>query len=183
MYRVRTAITGGPGGAELNTMFFNSALTFTAQQAADAVRQFWQACRPVVSSLYTFQVEPQVTEVADFTGHPIGVHSVTTTQVVGAATGDTLPPANQGLVHLLTGVYYNGRALQGKIYVPGAMEANNTAGAPDPTYLTTVGNAAAAMVADVNSEPFVFSRKNLNANGVTGTTVWSKWAVLRSRRD
>lgn len=183
MYRIRTAITGGPGGSELNTMYFNSALTFTAQDAANAVRTFWDSVKSEVKTAYTFQIETNVTEVADFTGQPIGVHGITSAAVVGTNGGDALPPATQLLIRVHTGVYYNGRELQGKVYVPGPVETSSTNGVPSSLTITTLGNAMAALIADANSELMVFSRKNLNANGVTSSSVWSQYAVLRSRRS
>lgn len=183
MYRIRTAITGGPGGSELSTMYFNSALTFTAQDAANAVRTFWNAIKGEISSVYTFQVETAVTEVADFTGEPIGVSTVTEAAVVGSNVAEQLPPATQALIRLHTGVYYGGRELQGKIYVPGFCENNSSGGVPSASSITTLANATAAMIADVPSELMLFSRKHLNANGVTSYSVWNQFAVLRSRRS
>jgi len=183
MFRVRTAITGGPGGSELNTLYFGSTLTLTAQHAADATRAFWYAISNKIHTAYTMQVEPEVTEIADFTGHPIGVHTTVTAPVPGTDSGQPLPPATQGLVKFQTGIYYNGRQLQGKLYVPGPTENLNTTGVPLPVYITDIAAAATTMIADPNSDLLVFSRKNLNANGVTGASVWSQWAILKSRRS
>ena len=181
MYRIRTLITGGVGGAEVNTMFFNSALLL-AQDAADAVRDFWYGGRGVIHTSYTLQVDPVVVEVADFTGLPIGVETVSTASVTGTDSGDPLPGYVQGLVKTNTGVFYGGRQLTGKIFVPGATETRNNNGAPDSTYIATWTGQLAALLAVSDAELMVFSRKNLNANGVTGGTPWSQWAVLKSRR-
>lgn len=184
MYRVRTAITGGPGGAELNTMYFDNSLTLTAQDAADAVRAFWDSIKGVIKAGYTMQVESNVVHVADFTGVPTGISTVTTAPVGGTNGLEALPGATQGLLRLHTGVYYGGRELQGRIFIPGPTEDNNdVGGVPKSTYRATLDAALATLIADPDSNLFVWSRKNLNANGVTGGSAWTQWAVLRSRRQ
>lgn len=183
MYRVRTAITGGAGGAELNTMYFNDTTPFTAQDAADAVVAFWTSLRNYIHSTYTMQVETVVTTVADFTGVPTGADVVTASAVTGNDNGDLLPPATQGLIRLQTGVWYGGRQLQGRIFIPGATEANSTGGKPSGAYKGQADAAIAALVADADSELFVWTKKYLNANGVSGGSTWSEWAILNSRRS
>lgn len=183
MYRIRTAITGGPGGSELNTMYFNDSLSLTAQDAADAVTAFWNTIKGAIHTAYTLKVETDVTIVADFTGVPTGNVTVTSSAVTGTDSGQPLPGATQGLLKLSTGVYYGGRQLQGKIWIPGPTESNNATGVPVGTYETLVNGAAATLIGDADSELFVWSRKYLNANGVIGASLWDQWGVLRSRRQ
>lgn len=181
MYRIRTNITGGVGGSEVNTMFFESGM-LTAQDAADAVQSFWHGGRGVIHTSYTLEVDPVVVEVADFTGLPIGASTVTTTSSTGTDSGDPLPGYVQGLLKTQTGVFYNGRQLQGKIFIPGPTETRNNNGRPDSTYIATWVGQFAALLADTSAQLMVFSRTHTNANGVTGGAPWNEWAVLKSRR-
>lgn len=182
MWRIRTAFTGGAGGAQLSTMYFESGLLL-AQDAADAVHTFWTAIRNNISNQYSWSVESTVTNVADFTGVPIGVETVSVSGQTGNDSSDPLPWATQGVIRTHTGVYYSGRELQGKIWVPGVTEASCTNGIPNSGYISALNGAIAGLIADSDSELYAFTRAHLNANGVTGGSTWNKFGVLRSRRS
>lgn len=182
LFRVRTAITGGPGGSELSTQYFNAA-SGTEQQAADAVRAFWQALNNYIHSAYTLTVEPLVYSIDSTTGLATSTAGTTTSQVFGTDGNDPLPPATQGVVRAHTGLFIAGRELTGKLWVPGPTEAKNTTGIPTGAYLTAVDAAAATLASGANYEWVIWSRKHFQFFDVTSASTWNKWGVLRSRRD
>jgi len=182
LYRVRTAITGGPGGAELSTMFFDAS-TGTAQNAADAVRAFWNDCKNFILPAYTFAVESAVYTIDSTTGLATAATGTSTASVTGADASDALPPATQGLVRWGTGVFVSGRELKGKTFIPGASEAYNTTGSPTAAYLTGI-NTAATNLSSAGPITFgVYSRAHHTFHEATSGSTWTKWAILRSRRS
>lgn len=164
-------------------MFFEDDGTLTAQNAATAVRNFWVACAVKLLNTYHFQVEGAVDTIDLATGKPTGSTAVTAADVVGTQNNDALPWATQGLVEWRTGFYSGGREVRGRTFIPGNVEIMSTSGVPTGEYTGALQTAANALISDALSQVQVYSRKHTLASGVTGATVWPKWAVLRSRRD
>jgi len=182
LFRVRTSITGGPGGNELNTMYFNAA-SGTEQQAADAVRAFWSALSTQIKTGYTFTVESLVYSIDSATGLATSTEGTTTTQVTGGSSGTSLPPASQGVVRLHTGLFIAGRELTGKIWIPGPTTDQNSGGVPSSAYLAAVNDAVDDLQTAVNVGLVVWSRKHFQFFAVTSASTWNQWGVLRSRRQ
>lgn len=182
MYRVRTSITGSPGGAELSTMFFDAS-TGTRQDAADAVRAFWLTLAGRIKSGVTATVEPDVYTVDAATGHATASGTTSTAAVLGTASGELLPNASQGLARWHTGVFISGRELQGRTFIPGAVTGDNVAGAPGPTYKTTLQTAITNLSSSGPITFGIYSRKNGVFYEATSGSPWTQWAVLRSRRS
>jgi hypothetical protein len=123
------------------------------------------------------------------------IYESTTNKVVSIEDGGTqvalngsdatqpLPFFTQGLLRLKTGVYVNGRRVQGHIFIPGPSE-NVSDQAPISTYISA-WNASAATL-KTSAAAFgaweVYSRTHLVEAEVVTATMWNKWAVLRSRR-
>lgn len=183
MYRVKTQLVGGVGGDQLTTMYFDDSGTLTAQHAADAVRLFWNQVQPRISSQYTAFILPEVDTIDQSTGHPIGSTGTTTAPVVMGDAGDPLPWATQGLIEWSTGFYLGGRQVRGKTFIPGPTETWSTNGAPIAGYQSACAAAVTALIGDVLSDFGVYSRKNRQFISATSGSAWTKWAVLRSRRD
>lgn len=182
VWRVRTAITGGPGGAELSTHYFDTSAG-TAQDAADAVRAFWADCSGVIDGSYHFTVEPLVYTIDLTTGQAIATTTTSTTAVTGGSGTDPLPPATQALIRWHTGAFTGGRELIGKTYIPGMVENYNAAGIPTSTLLTTLTTACNNLGSGGPPNLVIWSRKHhLTAPAGLGS-VWNQWAVLRSRRS
>lgn len=182
LLRVRTAITGGPGGSEVSTQYFNKAAA-TEQQAADAVHDFWDAMKGGVHTSYRFDVESLVYTIDSATGLATGTAGTTTTQVVGTNAGDPLPGNVNGVMRLHTGAFIDGRELVGKIWLPGPCEPESVAGVPSGAYKTTADNAMASLFIGVPPDLVIFSRKHLTFHSVTSGSTWSQWGSLRSRRS
>lgn len=183
LWRVRTAITGGSGSAQLSTMYFDATAPFTAQHAADAVRSFWNDCKNGISNVYTFQVEPDVFNIDTATGKAVASTGTGTLPVTGTEAGDPLPWATQALMRWGTTTFIGGRQIRGHTFIPGMVETNNTLGVPTAGLQTTFNAAAATLIGNLAAEFVIYSRKNGIGAVVTSDAMWSKWSVLRSRRD
>lgn len=183
MYRVRTQITGGLGGPYLSTMYFSVIGGLTAANANAAVGAFWGTMKAVMSTSMTATTEGEVAELDVATGQVTGALPVTSIANTGTASGDTLPPAVQGLIRWRTGTFFNGREVRGRTFIPGPGEALNTNGVPTSVWLSAANTAAANLIADPNSDFQIYTRKNHNSEAVITGAGWTQWAVLRSRRD
>lgn len=181
LFRVRTAITGGPGGSELSTMFFDGSAG-TPQDAADAVRAFWNDIKGYIFSNYHMKVEDLVYTIDATTGLATAATATSTLVVDGGSGDQPLPPATQGLVRWHTGAFTGGRELIGKTYIPGPCEDMNFIGNPSSTYLTALNGAATSLGSGGPPYMVIWSRKHhITAPAGLGTA-WSQWAVLKSRR-
>lgn len=163
-------------------MFFDAA-GGSAAQCNNAVGTFWNAVRVYQSSTISYSTDAIVYEVDEATGLIIGSSAVTPATGTGAVATDALPWATQGLVQWRTGQYIGGREIRGRTFLPGMVEARNGAGIPDSTLYGAVDTAAAALIADANSDLNVYSIANHNAQTVTVGSMWRTWAQLRSRRS
>jgi len=183
VFRVRTIFTGPAGAPWLNTLYFDEA-GGSAQQAATAAGTYWGAVDALMSTAVSWSTEADVVQVNADTGAATGVVSTTPVTGAGADGFEMLPRASQVLVRLLTGVYNDGRQIRGRIFVPGLTRSSlTTGGIVNGASGVTIGNAAAALVADANSALLVWSRSALQDHPVVATSVWAQFASLRSRRD
>jgi hypothetical protein len=183
LYRVRTGITGPQGSPYLSTMYFDATGPSTAQGAADAVRAFWNSLILQIHTGTLIQVENTVTSIDDTDGSPTAVIAVTNNLVTATATGDPEAWATQGLLEWHTGIFVAGREVRGRNFIPAPTSNQSSGGAPAAAYLTALNAAASALIADGFSEFRIYSRKNATSKAVTSRNAWTKWAVLRSRRD
>jgi hypothetical protein len=182
LWRVRTAINGGPGGAELSTMFFDAS-SGSAQDAADAVRAFWNDVKNYMHTSYVCTVEAAVYTIDSTTGLATGITGTSTTTVTGADNSDPLPPATQGLARWHTGVFIAGRELTGKTFLPGVTEFYSTTGVPSGAYITAINLAISNLQSSGPITFGIYSRTHHQFDQATSGSVWGQWAVLRSRRS
>ena len=184
MHRVRTIFTGMSGSPYLSTMYFGSTDPLqTAQEAVTAVGNFWGAIDAQLSSTLGWTTDPEVAEVDIVTGEVAGSTATTPVSGVGALGNAVMALTTQALVRWRTGTFIAGREVRGRTFVPGTTTLHNLAGRPGGTLVTTITTAAAALVADVNADLYIWSRKNGAIGNVTSGTVWTEYASLRSRRD
>lgn len=182
LYRVRSTWTGGNGGGLLTTMFFEAS-GGTAAQANTAVGAFWTALAGSIVNTLTVRTDAQVYLVDEATGQPTGINAVTPVVVACTQSGDPTPYATQAVVQWRTGWFIGGREVRGRTFIPGMSETNNTLGRPTSGLLTTINNAAAALISDANSVFGVYSQKNFNFQEAVSGSTWTEWGVLRSRRQ
>jgi hypothetical protein len=203
--RVTTLITGNlVSGGGINTMYFDAA-GGGAGDAATAVGDFWGDFLTYLSDDVTFTVQPEVEEVNEVNGAVTGVVAVTGSATTGPSAAEWLPPAMQALVRFRTGEFVDGREIRGRVFIPGFVETINDNGAPAAALLTQLQTAANTLITD--SADMVIWQRPREARGVippgpghpnglpaqdqrdgsfarvTTASVWSKWAILRSRRD
>lgn len=183
IFRVRTNLVGGSGSSQVSTLYFSTTLGATAQDAADAVTQFWTDIKGKINTGYTMKVETEVYTIDLATGEPTSVEGVTSSLVTGTEATNPLPWATQGLIRWTTGTFLNGRQLLGHTYIPGPSEANNDTGTPRSDYQSTLTTAAGTLLGTAGVTLVAYSRRNHTAFPVIAGTTWDKWAVLRTRRD
>jgi len=188
IYRVRTSIVGLQGAPYLSTHYFAES-GGTAAQAATAVSTFWTALAARVADQASGQVESSVSTLDETDGSLQGETAVTTDAINFSNTGEHLPYATQGLIQWRTSNVVGKRIARGRTFVPGATEDAATFGYPNSTYVAALQTAASALIANANCILVVWHRPT-EANPSSGqvspvstATVWTQWAVLRSRRD
>ena len=188
MLRVKVTFTapqGSPWRATHN--FSDTADQTNANEVNAAVGVFWSAVDLLISNVVTWTTEAAVENIDVTTGQIQGLFPVTPATGTGASSTEALPQSSQGLIRWRTGQYGNGREARGRTFIPGLTESTNNAGLLLASSITVFDAAATAFVADANSVLAVYQRPRPGVNGalfdVTGGTTWSKFAVLRSRRD
>lgn len=181
--RVRTVLTQTAGNPMLSTHYIGGEEA-DAQDAADAVLAFWSDLQSIMSSGCTLEVLAEVDQFDDATGDLIGVFPTTPADVFqGEATGDPLPFATQGVIHLNTAVIHSGRRVSGRLYIPALTEAGNDDGVPNTSIHEALQTAANNLITATSSLWCVYSRKFHLSASVTSGSPWSQFGSLRSRRS
>jgi len=169
-------------GDGLGTFWFNAA-TGTAQNCVTAVETFMNGIDQVLTQDLSWVCENDVYSFDSGTGALTGITSTAVSPTFGQLSDNNNPPAVQGLLRLRTDTVISGRLLRGRLFIPGSTEANNDDGQPSATFKTAVDTAAAALIADANTDWIVYSRTHSSIATVVSGSTWNKWAQLRSRRD
>jgi hypothetical protein len=169
-------------GGGVNTLYFDST-TSTVAQAHAKVATFWQSVRNYMSTTLSYTVDGQVDTIDPASGLTVGTSSVASVSQVGADPGDPLPPYVQALIRLRTGVYNGGREVRGRIFIPGMVETSNLNGVPVAAMITAYNGYAATLASTPTAILSVYSKTKGVEETVSSTSTWTKWAMLRSRRD
>ena len=110
--------------------------------------------------------------------------------VVGGVSADALPRQTQGLLRWGTSTVINGRRVRGRLFMPGAIETDNTsAGVPSGTYTSTLTTAGGSIFTPgaTSSEACIWHRPGPAGAGaspdITSASAATTWSVLRSRRS
>jgi hypothetical protein len=194
--RVRTVFTGVAGTPWYANMYFDAdGVTPTPQENVDDTDAFWTAMAGVIDNNVSWTVGPEVPVIDETTGTLTGVTSVTAGTGSGTATADPLPYATQGLIRLATDDFVAGRRVKGRIFVPGVVESSSsTTAVPDATFMGILQTAVDGLIAAggflVWARPFagaagppVRPAREGSKASISGASVWTQWAVMRSRRD
>lgn len=166
--------------------------TALATEASARVRAFFNALAAVIKSTSTLTIDPTVIQINSGTGEATGAFTGSAPAAVTfTGSTDALPLSTQALIRLQTGVFVRGRALKGRIFLPGLMENANTDGVgPSGTVLTTLNTAVGLLGTTVVSsiDQLVWHRPN-DALGVVGQSelvtarsISPNWAVQKGRR-
>lgn len=182
MYRIRTVFTGVTGSPWVSTAFFGAS-GGTPSQAVTALGTFWSAVDNLMDSSVSWSTLADVETVNSANGQVTAVTNTTPVAGGGGGGATGVPIAAQGLVRWRTGMYVNGREIRGRWFIPGLATGSNSDGVVTPASVTTMQNAAAALIADATSDLVIWSRKNHNEPSVVSASTWTQFAVLRSRRD
>lgn len=184
LWKVQTLFTGGGvTGGGVATHFFNAA-TGTPQDAADALAAMWTEIDSYMSSLVSWEIDPEVIIVESTTGDTSGVTPVTSTGSAGSDSSGIATLQTQALIRWRTGAFVAGRELRGRTFVPGIPKSLITAtGGVSTTLSAIVSNAAMDVVEAADCDLVIYSRTHHEYASVDVATCWNKFAELRSRRD
>lgn len=185
MKRVQTVFSGRPGTPYYSNLYFQETVTPNDDDLIAAVDAFWTAVLTYSSVGLTFVVSGEIATIDEVTGDILSVESNLSATGAGANSGNTMPPATQGLIRVLTPGYEGGRRVRGRIFVPSLTQA---AGADRPltavrSLWETASSVLSANALDSGHEWVVWSKTNGLTRVITGYSAWSEYAVLRSRRD
>lgn len=183
--RVRTVATGVAGTPWYTNWYFTYTIG-TEQDHIDLAVQFWTDIQANLDNSVTWTVEGDCAIVDDSTGAIVGVESGTGAAVAGTETASALPPANQALIHWLTGSFIGGRQIRGRTFIPGlCTDQTGSTGQLVAGARTDYSDAAGALITNSSSPgPLrVFSRRNGTSAVVQTATVPIVVSVMRSRRD
>lgn len=205
MYRVRILL-GGPyvvgGGVQ---ELYGDVGGGSPTQFQTAVKTFYDGMKNVVLSGTTFTVEAPIEQVDAENGDIVSAHPGTGATYTSANAGTAQPPHVQGLIQWRTGTFSDGREIRGRQFIPALGTGHVTSGAPSAACITAVETLTAALIAAANSDLVVWRRPRkfrpqVGSKGdpwylpeqsqrdgefapVTSGSMWTKFAVLRSRRD
>jgi hypothetical protein len=179
--RINVLYTGFAGLPGTNTLYAHENGISAADQVA-AVLAFYTGLASAFRSGLHIAVD-SVVEIVDSTnGQTTGLDDTGAGgTVTGSNSGALLPPSTQLLVRWRTGVFFSGRELRGRTFLPYFTENDNSSGAPSSGLVASVQTAAQTMADDANLA--VFSPTKFQWADVSAAQVWNEWAVLRSRRD
>lgn len=177
-----TGLGGAPGYTRFHYEVGEPEEGSTAMDFAESsARGFWAALAVQLRSGLTVQWDTEASVINPATGQTTGVVPIDIDPVTGAAGGNSLPWATQGLVRLRTGVYSGGREARGRCFIPGLAEELNGDGQPTSVGLGIMEGACDALLSEGLSGLVVISKGA--AVPVVSAAPWSQWSVLRSRRD
>nr|CRY96808.1 hypothetical protein [uncultured prokaryote] len=181
--RVRLLTTGVAGSpAYTNLYSLNGAVTpLVAHTAAAAMAN---SLKTHQNSNISVLVESDVAQLNDATGALVGVVSVPSATYVGSGVGGPLPQANSILIRWLTSSYVGGRQIRGRTYFPYPTAATmNTAGTVAASVITSFNGAVNAYLTALGPAAVVYSPKNATSVPITTASIWTQFAIQRSRRD
>lgn len=196
MLRYTFRMTGLAGAPYFSTFYTNGNAPADAAAAVPHMHTFWTALAGLITNGLTIALEPEVDSLLPETGQVVNTFSggVFTNIVTGGNA--PLPKATQGLLRLRTGGFVAGRRVNGRVFIPALANDAQLGGVPSTAFLTTVAGAAEDLRTDLAataSEWVVWSRpKDADDSGparagsahlIESVSVWTQFAVLRSRRD
>lgn len=185
MLRVTSVFTGMAGAPYYSTHYFGGDTSGEASAAVTAVDGLWDGLSSELSSQLDVAINTDVEVVDPVTGLTTGIFPTAGGGTAFTGSGDPLPPATQLLIRWRTGQYVSGREIRGRTFVPGFLEAASSSGRPDTAMVGNINTLAASfLTASAGAGALVvYSPTRGQAADVTAASVWTEWAVLRSRRD
>lgn len=195
IYRTRVTLTT-PQGSSLLTHYWTTSNptpdTATATEALARVRACLNSAAALIASGSSVAFDTNVEILDAATGTLINAASgATPAAVVFSATGDIMPGLVQGLARFNTGTFFAGRAVRGRMFLPGLTEIlSQSPGVPTASYISG-WNAALGLLSTTIVTPIsqvVWHRPKGSppaggqAFGIASRSVASTWSLLKSRR-
>lgn len=181
MYKVTQVATGVAGSPYYLTAYFDGG-GGSAQNAANDWRAFLSAGVSTYVSGLIFSAITEVGQIDPVTGDLTALTTVSVASQTFTGAADPMAPVVQGLARWRTGEYLGGREIRGRTSIPRQAETDSTLGVPTSTWITTWQARQATLLASALSNHVVWSPKHGVWALTTGASMWSEWAVLRSRR-
>lgn len=179
-----SGLVGLPGTTTMH--FQNTALDLG--DLVDGLDEFWAGVADMgdastggLSNSVHLTLDPEVQVIDDSDGHLVEVQTIDGTHTwTGSGTGEPLPPANQMLIEWITATVAGSRILRGRTFIGGLTEQHATNGVPDPEARAKLQALAQTLCLE---SMMIYSPTYHLSGGVPTASVWTKMAVLRSRRD
>lgn len=196
MLRYTFRMTGLAGAPYFSTLYTNGNAPADAAAAVPHMHTFWDALKGFMTAGLTIALEPEVDSLLPETGQVVNTFSGGVFANVVTGGNAPLPKATQGLLRLRTGGFVAGRRVNGRLFLPALANDAQFTGVPSPAFLAGFAGAAEDLrdsLAATASEWVVWSRpKEADDSGparagsahlIESVSVWTQFAVLRSRRD
>lgn len=196
--RVVTRWSGFSGAPGYTNLFFrdfeggsgepNQA---TIEGAQGRVQTFWNAVNDFLPNDVTLTIESTVDVLEHSTGELVNSFSAPTAPVITGLDAGAYAAASGAVISWRTGTIRNGRRIRGRTFlVPMGSGAFGINGGIQPSIVTSLQNAANALLANTGTpDLYIWARPTApgaldgSLGLVTGASVPSVGAVLRSRRD
>lgn len=184
MLRTTCVFTGVPGSPGYATFYGAGSSSGEADLMGNFIGVFWLSLADFIQSAVTITISGDVQVVDPLTGLTTGQFTFEDNVVEGSGTGSAAPSL-QGLIRWRTGDYTNGREIRGRTFVPWLAEGVSQAGRPSAGFLTDATAAAEQLLEDsaAYGGAIVYSQTHREIATIQTASVWSEFAVLRSRRD
>lgn len=169
-----------------------AAIGLLATEAVARDRAFWGALAAQITNGAAYTPNLVVDEIEETTGTLVNqVTAAAPAAVAFTGSGDGVPWATQALVRFATNSFINGRRVQGRRFIPGCLETQNSGTVPQPQsgLLTALGNANTALGTTIVTPigQRIWHRPGALGAGlsvpVTARQVSTSWAILKSRRS
>lgn len=182
-----TAIWGtGPGTPYYTNMYYNGSTSGEAVFAHSATVDLLTALQPHIVNDLAYTVLSEVAQIDPVSGDILATFVVPPVNGVCSHVGAPAAWHTQGLIRWRTGVYVGGREIRGRTFVPGVPASYMLDGNPSVSYLNNVLGVAQAHLANVDTVAAggaaVWSPARGQSAAISTTSVWNRFAVLRSRR-
>lgn len=182
--RVRCPFSGVGGLPGVATFHVGSGVTDMSP-----IRAFWLAIAGVFPNSLIIGTPNSGDTINEATGQITGAWTgPIQSSVVGTGGAGAYSPTIGPMVRWITPQVVDGRRPIGKTFlIPSSSSIQSTAGTFTSAIITTIANAAVALVVALAGELKTWHRPNAKGPGVactiTGASVSGKQMVLRSRRD
>lgn len=186
MLRTTTRWDGLPGTPYFTVLHFGGTTEEHAEASHAATAAIFNAINTQRAQAMTGQVLTEVEVIDPATGNVTTTYTVPPVALQTGVTGARQPTVIQGLVQLRTGVYDAGRELRGRIFLPGMIDSTDNDGKPSTTFQTGIAQGFNDMIQDtaaLGTPLGVYSPTKGTFAPASQASVWSEWAVLRSRRE